>query len=133
MFVCFYLSLVLLMLSEFFFFFQAEDGIRDHCVTGVQTCALPILLGGAAARGGVGGRALPAGRRRAREGARALDPGKGARPPARAPAGGVALARGDLRVGPGLRAAPAAPVRLAAARGARLREHDPRGAEGRGA
>src|SRR5438034_6890730 len=29
----------------FFFFFQAEDGIRDHCVTGVQTCALPILFG----------------------------------------------------------------------------------------
>src|SRR5499427_2139402 len=27
------------------FFFQAEDGIRAHCVTGVQTCALPILLG----------------------------------------------------------------------------------------
>src|SRR5260221_1682211 len=27
-----------------FFFFQAEDGIRDHCVTGVQTCALPISL-----------------------------------------------------------------------------------------
>src|SRR5260221_1598354 len=27
---------------DFFFFFQAEDGIRDHCVTGVQTCALPI-------------------------------------------------------------------------------------------
>src|SRR5438132_4272352 len=26
------------------FFFQAEDGIRDHCVTGVQTCALPICL-----------------------------------------------------------------------------------------
>src|SRR5947207_8144811 len=25
------------------FFFQAEDGIRYHCVTGVQTCALPIL------------------------------------------------------------------------------------------
>src|SRR5260221_219929 len=25
-----------------FFFFQAEDGIRNHCVTGVQTCALPI-------------------------------------------------------------------------------------------
>src|SRR5436190_17982226 len=24
------------------FFFQAEDGIRDHCVTRVQTCALPI-------------------------------------------------------------------------------------------
>src|SRR5437588_4853846 len=29
----------------FFFFFQAEDGIRDHCVTGVQTCALPISCG----------------------------------------------------------------------------------------
>src|SRR5215204_7387612 len=28
------------------FFFQAEDGIRDHCVTGVQTCALPIWGGG---------------------------------------------------------------------------------------
>src|SRR5216683_5143045 len=27
---------------EFFFFFQAEDGIRDLIVTGVQTCALPI-------------------------------------------------------------------------------------------
>src|SRR5438034_4899693 len=27
-----------------FFFFQAEDGIRDHCVTGVQTCALPISM-----------------------------------------------------------------------------------------
>src|SRR5690606_40916970 len=26
----------------FFFFFQAEDGIRDFHVTGVQTCALPI-------------------------------------------------------------------------------------------
>src|SRR6266568_6510084 len=26
----------------FFFFFQAEDGIRDGTVTGVQTCALPI-------------------------------------------------------------------------------------------
>src|SRR2546425_6534668 len=37
------------MISEFitsvrgFFFFQAEDGIRDKLVTGVQTCALPIL------------------------------------------------------------------------------------------
>ena len=26
------------------FFFQAEDGIRDRLVTGVQTCALPIYL-----------------------------------------------------------------------------------------
>src|SRR5215211_8074821 len=29
-------------LLEGTFFFRAEDGIRDHCVTGVQTCALPI-------------------------------------------------------------------------------------------
>src|SRR5437868_9374353 len=29
--------------SSFSFFFQAEDGIRDRNVTGVQTCALPIL------------------------------------------------------------------------------------------
>src|SRR5699024_11577884 len=29
-----------------FFFFQAEDGIRDRNVTGVQTCALPIYLSG---------------------------------------------------------------------------------------
>src|SRR5258707_3372477 len=29
-------------ISVFFFFFQAEDGIRDIGVTGVQTCALPI-------------------------------------------------------------------------------------------
>src|SRR3989440_1928516 len=29
-------------LFAFFFFFQAEDGIRDLIVTGVQTCALPI-------------------------------------------------------------------------------------------
>src|SRR5260221_13817082 len=31
------------LIMYFFFFFQAEDGIRDHCVTGVQTCALPIF------------------------------------------------------------------------------------------
>src|SRR5256885_12282687 len=29
-------------LCAYFFFFQAEDGIRDYKVTGVQTCALPI-------------------------------------------------------------------------------------------
>src|SRR6266404_2043948 len=34
-----------------YFFFQAEDGIRDKLVTGVQTCALPILTG----RDGIGG------------------------------------------------------------------------------
>src|SRR2546422_3720672 len=30
-------------MAIFFFFFQAEDGIRDVAVTGVQTCALPIF------------------------------------------------------------------------------------------
>src|SRR5256885_16399416 len=30
----------------FYFFFQAEDGIRDYKVTGVQTCALPIYRAG---------------------------------------------------------------------------------------
>src|SRR5437588_12648036 len=39
------LFVALVHLIFFFFFFQAEDGIRDHCVTGVQTCALPILFG----------------------------------------------------------------------------------------
>src|SRR5947207_10988247 len=40
--------ILMLRMSDFvqiFFFFQAEDGIRDHCVTGVQTCALPISVG----------------------------------------------------------------------------------------
>src|SRR2546425_10337190 len=31
-----------MFVSSLFFFFQAEDGIRDKLVTGVQTCALPI-------------------------------------------------------------------------------------------
>src|SRR5258706_8670654 len=30
--------------ADYFFFFQAEDGIRDWSVTGVQTCALPIFM-----------------------------------------------------------------------------------------
>src|SRR2546429_5120357 len=34
-----------LMYVDIFFFFQAEDGIRDVAVTGVQTCALPISTG----------------------------------------------------------------------------------------
>src|SRR6266508_5369520 len=40
----------------FFFFFQAEDGIRDGHVTGVQTCALPIWASGTSLTGlfGVG-------------------------------------------------------------------------------
>src|SRR3712207_7418868 len=38
------------MFGCFFFFFQAEDGIRDIGVTGVQTCALPISSAGRAPR-----------------------------------------------------------------------------------
>src|SRR5439155_10175659 len=34
-----------LIIYSLFFFFQAEDGIRDGHVTGVQTCALPIWRG----------------------------------------------------------------------------------------
>src|SRR5256885_12406884 len=37
----------------FFFFFQAEDGIRDYKVTGVQTCALPISCANAFSNSGV--------------------------------------------------------------------------------
>src|SRR3989454_10728118 len=37
---------------EKFFFFQAEDGIRDYKVTGVQTCALPISKHGCASIAG---------------------------------------------------------------------------------
>src|SRR5476649_1251497 len=38
------LSMYLFSIQSFVdFFFQAEDGIRDHCVTGFQTCALPIF------------------------------------------------------------------------------------------
>src|SRR3989440_3208199 len=39
-----YNSFVIISLCHTFFFFQAEDGIRDLIVTGVQTCALPISL-----------------------------------------------------------------------------------------
>src|SRR5256886_11716469 len=52
-----------------FFFFQAEDGIRDLTVTGVQTCALPISPAGdrpdrqtevrGTAAGGPGGYCIP--------------------------------------------------------------------------
>ena len=36
------ISILCIALVFLFFFFQAEDGIRDRNVTGVQTCALPI-------------------------------------------------------------------------------------------
>src|SRR2546429_4617325 len=59
----------------FFFFFQAEDGIRDVAVTGVQTCALPIYTrvpqGFCAAPATADGRAPP--RRLARRRGRPRD------------------------------------------------------------
>src|SRR2546425_8706949 len=60
-----------------FFFFQAEDGIRDKLVTGVQTCALPISR---REQAGAGVRRLP----RARGGE---------------PAGGLLLRSEERRVG----------------------------------
>src|SRR5687767_15304535 len=41
-FVTVFVMIVLMSFSLMIFFFQAEDGIRDKLVTGVQTCALPI-------------------------------------------------------------------------------------------
>src|SRR6266481_3498841 len=101
----------------FFFFFQAEDGIRDGTVTGVQTCALPILWlsasDGATAAGGVGHQPQAGAEGRAggeplvrvaaalgedhRERARAAD-----RPE---PAGAARLAKPD-RAGPGVNGGP---------------------------
>src|SRR5436305_4380174 len=40
----FFITVLKFEFFVFFFFFQAEDGIRDADVTGVQTCALPISL-----------------------------------------------------------------------------------------
>src|SRR5699024_11751249 len=37
-------AFIVLLSYVLFFFFQAEDGIRDRNVTGVQTCALPIFM-----------------------------------------------------------------------------------------
>src|SRR2546422_2448499 len=87
------------------FFFQAEDGIRDVAVTGVQTCALPIyrrVLGrqapgrrAALAEPG-GGHAPPlhgGGRTRLRRRASAPQPGRG--PARRRSAGGVRRRRGS--------------------------------------
>src|SRR2546425_3020252 len=64
----------------FFFFFQAEDGIRDKLVTGVQTCALPIskpgrrvecaFFGRGSGEGQEPGREEPAGLEAGREPAR---------------------------------------------------------------
>src|SRR5438876_3696731 len=44
-FLCIFFCFYVRAFCFFFFFFQAEDGIRDGRVTGVQTCALPIYMG----------------------------------------------------------------------------------------
>src|SRR2546425_5559586 len=66
----------------FFFFFQAEEGIRVKLVTGVETCALPISPRARQVFGaGGGGRTLKTGRSRAA--------GSGLGPPGRARTGGA--------------------------------------------
>src|SRR5690349_24478325 len=52
-------------MSKYCFFFQAEDGIRDLYVTGVQTCALPISRASADHAGQHGDRARQVQQRRA--------------------------------------------------------------------
>src|SRR3712207_7547778 len=65
----------------FFFFFQAEDGIRDISVTGVQTCALPISEVGDLGRAERAAR-RPEGEDQGRRGGRGRRPADG-RVPAR--------------------------------------------------
>src|SRR5256885_11736594 len=75
-------------LSGLFFFFQAEDGIRDYKVTGVQTCALPISIPAACLapgkRPGAGTGRRAASLRRCRA-VRCLPGGPGLRPVPRQP------------------------------------------------
>src|SRR6267154_1979482 len=82
---------------DFFFFFQAEDGIRDGRVTGVQTCALPIFSSAAPDRRWQRANSrAPAGRR--------AEPEAGARPcrsarPARSARAGADLGGGRRALG----------------------------------
>src|SRR3989449_8877746 len=112
-----------------FFFFQAEDGIRDVAVTGVQTCALPILVGVLAPGASAGASAELLGLADARAAAvveRA------------APAGGRLLARGtrtSLMIGAGTGAIGARPFRGTSTRaggGAPVSAPPPAPGEGRG-
>src|SRR5437773_132479 len=87
-----------------FFFFQAEDGIRDRDVTGVQTCALPISPSARERRAGlsarplpgdtVGDRPLPRSRRRGRAGANVGSPPERQRP---RPEPGAQIGRASCR------------------------------------
>ena len=87
--------------------------------------ALRRLRAGAPARDRLGRPGVPARRGRARGRLAAGDQGQGARPAARPAARLIALAHGHLRHRPDLRAADPAPARASAARGARVRAHDP--------
>src|SRR2546425_13209876 len=72
-------------LTFLFFFFQAEDGIRDKLVTGVQTCALPICRRRSRspeAGGGARGRCVPP----ARAGRAPRPTSRGGKAPRAAPA-----------------------------------------------
>src|SRR5438132_11243708 len=99
------------------FFFQAEDGIRDHCVTGVQTCALPIFPGLRRLPHARGVRRTPARRSRAPGAGRGLQdrgcPGRGYS------AVGAGCAGAERERPRGAHAS-------AGARVARLRQHDHR-------
>src|SRR5690349_22366440 len=64
---------------KFFFFFQAEDGIRDLYVTGVQTCALPIYAPGGDAPDPAARAAAPGGSRRTGNRARSMNRGSAPR------------------------------------------------------
>src|SRR5688572_32011836 len=86
------------------FFFQAEDGIRDLTVTGVQTCALPISGDRAGGLAGAQPRtqrtvAPPAGRRRFADARRAGPPGARCRRPPRLDATRRRLRSEERRVG----------------------------------
>src|SRR5262249_59693159 len=90
--------------SHFVFFFQAEDGIRDWSVTGVQTCALPILraaLREAAAAGATAaslrGRRARRGARRGRDAARYRERDGGGRKAARRKGRGAQIGRASCR------------------------------------
>src|SRR3989454_12639501 len=92
----------------FFFFFQAEDGIRDYKVTGVQTCALPIW---ASSRARARARASPAGRSpgaRPDGGASAHSRASGAGHRAPADVAHAAIAPHERRRAPGRRTVTAA-------------------------
>src|SRR5579875_2906378 len=89
--LCDFWAVAFLLLAEVkaisfvFFLFQAEDGIRVHCVTGVQTCALPISAAGRVLPPGLAG---PPGSRRPLSAAARSTAGQTLAPPGPARRGG---------------------------------------------